>query len=218
LKPYWWLGLLVILTACQVFQGPDTQATLAAEVQAYATESIAIEQTVGASKLQVQMTAVAAETEVWVAGNINQQLLATARALSPPTQAVVAGIAAEDAVGMMGEGDVMQFAEVVTANSVRQADGCAERVQTQFIQDSARIYVVARVAILEPQTVMGVEWLNEGQLVYADSWVATSGGSDYCVWYFITAEDVAFSPGNWSVRFSAGGQALGSPAPFTIVE
>ena len=40
--------------------------------------------------------AVAAETEVWIAGNINQQLLVTARALSPPTQAVVAGMAAED--------------------------------------------------------------------------------------------------------------------------
>ncbi len=218
MKLYWWLGLVVLLTSCQVFQGVDTQATLEAEVQTYATESVSIEQTVESYRLQVQITAVAAETEVWVAGNVNQQLLATARVLSPPTQSVVAGIAAESATDMTGEGDGMRFSEVVTASGVRQSDGCAEQVQTQFSQDSERIYVVAQIPILEPQTVMGVEWLDEGQLVYADSWVAASGGSDYCVWYFITPEDVAFSPGNWSVRLSAGGSILGSAAPFTIVE
>jgi hypothetical protein len=65
---------------------------------------------------------------------------------------------------------------------------------------------------------MNVEWLHEGQIVYTDSWVVAPTGGDFCVWYFITPEDVTFAPGNWTVRLLADGAQVGSTVPFTITD
>jgi hypothetical protein len=213
-----WAALIIILGACQVFQGSDTQATLEAGVGIYATESADIQRTMALERAQAQATADAVATTVVEMSYTNQQLLATARVFSEPTVAVVPGVASENAAGMAETTGTRQFGEMGTTTAIRQSDGCANSLQSSFSPDTPRIYVTALVQNLAADVLMNVEWLHEGQIVYTDSWVVSPTGGDFCVWYFITPEDVSFAVGNWVVRLLADGAQVGSTVPFAITD
>jgi hypothetical protein len=110
-----------------------------------------------------------------------------------------------------------QFTEMAVSLSVRDADGCADGATTSVPQTVARIYATARAFNIRAGTLMGADWLRDGQVVYQSSpWTVESDQADFCLWFYIEPSDVAFTPGAWSVRLYADGQALEPAASFAI--
>lgn len=223
-------AVLLALSACQALQavqGPDTEATLLAEGAAYVAEATAIAATALSDQAIVEATVAAAGTQAAELGSINQQLLATARAAIPPTPPRVVGSAPQvegqiapenmDAV-MEGGLSSSGFMNTGVSASVRQSDGCADGLQTQFTSSTARIYATTRAASIRAGTVMSVEWRRNGELVFSDNWTVQRDATNFCLWYFITPEDVPFQPGQWSVRLFADGAAIEPEAAFVITE
>lgn len=217
----WVIGLLAFSGGCQVFNAPDVPATLQAEGAAIVAEATLIAETAQADLERIQATVEAGETQIAEMNSVNQQLLATARALIPPTPARAVGSAPEVADMPMGE---MNFGNVVTTeflntgvtSSIRNSDGCANSLQNQFTQSVERIYVTTRATQIRAGTVMTVEWTYEGQVVFRDDWTVSRDAVDFCLWYFITPDDVAFSPGRWSVQLFADGRAVPPAVDFVI--
>lgn len=220
------LGLIcLLLNGCQVFQGQDVGATLAAENSAYATEAAVIQSTLAVQETQMMETVHAAETQIVTTNNINRQLVGTVIALYPPTPVVSIAIIVEDTTGewMMQEGFVpvtssgdVQFSTVTVTGRKRNADGCADGTQTQFSTAAREIYVIARAVDLPAGTRLSVDWLYEGSIVQQDSWTSQTSQQNFCVWFFITPADVAFSPGSWTARLYANNRAIEPPVSFTI--
>lgn len=215
-------GLLLALSACQVLGRADNQATLQAEAEAYVAEATAVAQTAQARQQQLAVTADAAGTQIAEMNSINQQLLATARALIPPTPGRTVGSAPEVAGSpmpeMMSEGGTVAQAFINTGvtGSVRDSDGCADGLQTQFSASADRIYVTTRATSIRAGTVMSVEWRYEGQVVFSDSWTVDQDAAGFCLWYYITPEDVPFQTGNWTVQLAADGSMIEPTVSFTI--
>jgi hypothetical protein len=188
-----------VLAACQTLQAPDVPATLQAQDAAYGTAVIALQRTADANRTQVNNTALSAATQVAAIHSVNVQLLATVEAGNPPTSAVVPGIAPEtsnavpqnsDAVIAGGIGG-MAFVETGTTASKRESDGCKAYDQTEFAASTPRIYVITRALHLAAGTLMAVEWLSEGQPVAQGSWTSPSDEQNFCVWFYITPDEVA---------------------------
>lgn len=215
--------LLLVLSACQAFRGPDVQATLQAEGAAYVAEATAIAQTAQAQATFIQATVDAAGTQIAETNSINQQLLATARVLIPPTPQRIVGNA-PDASGvampdMAGEsGGTTGFANTGVTASIREADGCPNGFQNQFSTSAERIYVTTQASSIRAGTVMGVEWRFEGQVVYSDDWTVSQDSTNFCLWYFVTPDDVPFQAGNWSVQLFADGGAIEPSVSFEMME
>jgi hypothetical protein len=111
-----------------------------------------------------------------------------------------------------------EFTPPQTASAVRGDDGCAEIVTTQFGSADSIIYVTTRAFNIRAGTDMSVEWTYGGQVVYSFNFMVDVDDSDYCLWFSITPEDVAFSPGDWSVRLLANGAPIEPSATFSIIE
>lgn len=110
-----------------------------------------------------------------------------------------------------------QFTEIAVSLSVRDADGCADGATTSIPAAAARIYATARAFNIRAGTLMGADWLRDGQVVYQSSpWTVESDQNDFCLWFYIEPSDVEFTPGAWSVRLYADGQALEPAASFAI--
>lgn len=219
-----WGGvLLLVLSACQAFRGPDVQATLQAEGAAYVAEATAIAQTAQARQTSLQATVDAAGTQIAEMSSINQQLLATARVLVPPTPQRVVGSAPEVAGSPMPDmssdnSATTEFTGTGVAASVRESDGCPNGMQNQFSTSAERIYVTTRASSIRAGTVMSVEWRFNGQVVFNDDWTVKQDAANFCLWYFITPQDVPFQAGNWSVQLFANGVAIEPSVSFEITE
>jgi len=213
LKRSWCLLLIGVLNACQAFTRPDTPATLRAQNAGYILEATAIAETAQAEGTRVQGTAIAASTVIARMDNINLQLRATARAIIPPTPLIAGG-------GFAGtpSGDSTQFVEIGTATSVRDSDGCASGLQSQFPPDVQRIYVTARALNIRAGTLMGVEWRYQDQVAYQENFVVPVDDDNYCLWFNIDPIAIAFSPGNWEVRLYANEVPIEPEVNFTIEE
>lgn len=215
--------LLIALSACQALRGADMPATLQAEAGAYLAEATAIAQTSQAQQQRLAVTAAAAETRIAEMSSVNQQLLATARVMIPPTPGRTAGSAPELAGSPLpdmmsaGVGTGQQtFTNTGVAGSIRASDGCATGLQTEFPAGTNRIYVTTHAVSIRAGTVMSVEWRYEGQVVYSDNWTVEQDAAGFCLWYFITPEDVPFQAGNWSVQLGADGVMIEPDVMFTI--
>jgi hypothetical protein len=202
--------LLLGLGACQAFTRPDIPATLRAENAGYVIEATSIYQTAQAEDARVQITAVAAAATIARIDNINQLLMATARAVIPPT-AQIAGAGITESV-TSSSGDGMQFIEVGTASSVRDSDGCANGLQSQFLQDAGPIYVTARALNIRAGTLMGVEWRYEGAVAHQENFVVPVDDDNYCIWFNLEA----FSAGNWTVRLYENELPIEPEVIFTV--
>ena len=214
------ITLLFLLTGCQALRGPDMQATLQAQGMAYVAEATVIAQTAAARQNQIQATVDAAGTQVAETNSVNQQLLATARVLIPPTPAREIGSAPEVAGSPMplsgSNSETMTFTNTVVTASINEADGCPNGLQNQFLQNADRIYVTTRASSIRAGTVMGVEWRDENQVVFSDNWTISRDATDFCIWYYITPDDVEFRPGRWSVQLSADGAVIEPAVSFVI--
>ncbi len=205
--------LLLLLTACQAFSRPDTQATLRAENAGYLIESTSIAQTAQAEAVNLQTTVVAAEATLTLMNNIQQQLMATARVAIPPTPQIAG---ANVVAAGLTEIDGLRFVDVGTSSSVRDSDGCADTLQSEFSMDAQRIYVVARARNILAGTLMGVEWSYQGTIVHQEDFVVPDDDGDYCLWFNIDPATVSFSPGGWVVRLYANESPVEPEVPFTI--
>lgn len=216
MKPSHMLVLSTLLAGCQVFRGADVAATMQAQNVAYVVEATAIAQTQQAEAAQVLVTALAAETYIAQQEGINQVLVATVRAGDPPTIARSVGDAA-GAAGTPATGET-RFVEIQTASSVRESDGCADGIQTQFPQNAQRIYVTARAFNIRAGTRLDVEWRYAGNLVWQENWSVPVDSDNFCLWFYIDPSVVTFSPGNWSARLFANGISIEPAATFSILE
>lgn len=204
--------LLLGLGACQAFTRPDVPATLRAENVNYVLEATSIYVTAQAENSRLEVTAVAAAATIARIDNINQQLMATARAVIPPTAQIAgAGISAPT-MSSSGESEGMQFVEVGTASSVRDSDGCANGLQSQFTLDAGPIYITARALNIRSGTLMGVEWRYAGSVAHQENFVVPVDDDNYCIWFNLEA----FSAGNWTVRLYENEVPIEPEVTFTV--
>jgi hypothetical protein len=220
------------MSGCQVLNRPDEQATLQAQNSGYLAEATAVAQTVQANQLQIQMTMVAVETGVARTTNINQQLLATIRAVVPPTPDRAVG--SMSSAGASTEGDAMeampqsqqsqgsssvagtQFTNVGVAGAVRQSDGCAVSVQTSFPASTGVIYVTTRALNIRGGTVMAVTWQRQSQVVAQENWTVPRDSASFCLWFKLDSSVVPLTAGAWTVRLSADNNLIDPEVAFTV--
>lgn len=220
---------LLLLSGCGALTAPNVPATLRTESTAYVAEATAIAEALATREVQVALTALAAQTSVAQSSSINRALMATARAVIPPTPPRQVGVAPQGAGVMQESGQVAssaasdpslvgQFINTGVTTAKRDSDGCAESFQTQFTADTFQIYVITRAVSLRAGTVMGAEWSYNGQVVARNSWTAPRDETNFCIWFFINADTVQFSPGGWTVRLTADGRGIDPPVSFTILD
>lgn len=209
--PCW--GLLLLLTAaCDGLIAPDAGATLAAQNSSIVVEATSIRQTAAAQEIRVVATARAVETAVVQINAINRELLATVRAVVPPTQAL---IASANIVGTPAAGQ-FRMLQTGTALQVRESDGCVESPQIQFAPDTGRIYATVKAFNIADGTPVSVEWSFGGQVVWRESFTMERAAAEICLWFFIEPSLVPFTPGEWSVNIFAEGEPPTAPMGFTI--
>jgi len=199
-----------------VFRPADVPATLQSQNAAYVAEATAIAQTQQAEIAGVLATVQSDQTHAAQQEVINQVLVLTVRAGDPPTVGRSVGDA-PGAASTPGTG-ATQFLEIQTAGSVRESDGCADTIQTQFPADAQQIYVTAHVLNIRAGTRVDVEWRHQGELIWQESWTVPVDSADFCLWFYIDPATVTFSAGNWSAQLYADGTPAGNPAPFSIGE
>ncbi len=207
MKSYLWTMILLALAACQTLQAPDVPATLQAQDAAYATAVIALQRTADAKRTQVNNTALSAATQVAAIHSV-------VPGIAPETSNAVPQNSDTEIAGGIGG---MAFVETGTTASKRESDGCKGYDQTEFAASTPRIYVITRALHLAAGTLMAVEWLYEGQPVAQGSWTSPGDEQNFCVWFYITPDVVAFTPGQWSVQIYANGEAVVPPISFVIV-
>lgn len=203
--------LLLMLSGCQVFNRPNTSATLQAQNAGYISEATVIAQQLSDKRTSVQATAQAAQATIDYTSNINQQLLATVHAVIPPTPHMEVDAVSTDAVASPS-----QFVDLGVAPSVRQSDGCATSLQTSFPADVPEIYVTARALSVPANTQMTVEWKFSGQVLHQESWTVPNNENNFCLWFNLTAAMTPLSPGPWSVQLLVNGEAIEPEVNFTI--
>jgi hypothetical protein len=112
---------------------------------------------------------------------------------------------------------INQFTQIGTAAQVRESDGCASGLQSEFSSNSPAIYITARVLNAVAGATVGAEWIYEGNVIFqSSSYSIPEDDDDFCLWFYIEPTDVQFTPGNWLARFTLNGTAVEPTASFTI--
>ncbi|MEO8396056.1 MAG: hypothetical protein ABI700_23885 [Chloroflexota bacterium] len=239
----WVLGLALagIFSACSALTPENPAATLQAQRQGFVDEATSIAQAAQVQGTQVIGTAVAAQTYVAQMDGRNQQLIATMAVAFPPTQALIENggpgtpgqMATPAPAGSFGEATLaptqsgstgasnsfgdMQFTQVGTAASVRDADDCAVSLVYSFPADVQKVYITTRALNIKAGTQMRVEWYYEGQLTHQENYPVPRDDDDFCLWFSLEPTDNALSSGNWSVKLFANDQSTDPPqVDFTI--
>lgn len=215
-----WFGLFILaglLSACQVLNAPDMPATLRVQNTAYVAEATSISESLATREIVVAATAQAASTIVAETGGVNRVLMATARALNPPTPPRQTGGVSVTGGVSSGTGG-SQFVSTGVTSRKRDSDGCADGFETQFTTTTPAIYIITQAASVQAGTLMQVDWSYEGQMVSQSSWTVPQDERNFCIWFYIDPATVAFSAGSWSVQLSANGSVVGTPIPFSIVD
>jgi hypothetical protein len=214
-----WMGTLLLAAAltggCSSLGGDDQSAVLQAERLVYDNEATTIAQAIQSQATQVQGTAVAAETYVAQTDGINQQLVATLRAVIPPTEQIASGGMGGGTPQAILEGE-RWFIKTGTSTSVRDSDGCVVDPTQSFGSDVSRIYATFEAHNIEAGVRLSAEWSYEGRSVWTEGFNLERGSSFICLWFFIDSSEVEMTPGTWSVQLFADGFKLESPMPFTI--
>lgn len=231
--------VLVVFTflgaSCQALGGSNPSATLEANTNSFIASATALEITASANSTQLMATAQPLQTQIGQINTVNQHLLATVIAGTSPTPRVIVGSADPSGNGTTttnnvgqtdqtqtgttggGDGSATQFAQVATAFSIQESNGCASQLQSEFSIDTSRIYLTAYATNLVAGTLIIAEWDFNGTAVVNTSWTVDQNYADLCIWFFISPEDITFSPGNWAARLVVNTVAIEPAASFTIV-
>jgi hypothetical protein len=220
-------------TACQALGGSNPSATLEANTGAFIASATALEIAANGNATQVMATTQPIQTQIAQVNAVNQHLLATVIAGTSPTPRVIVGDANPSGGGTMtdnmgqteqtqtgtsgGATTGTQFTQIATAFSIRESDGCASQLQSEFSIDTSRIYLTAYAINLVAGTQIDADWRFNGTSMVTTSWTVDQNYVDLCVWFFISPEDTTFSPGNWAAQLIVNAVPVEPAASFTIV-
>ena len=159
---------------------------------------------------------------------MNAALGATLRANFTATPAVRAVIVSAEDMGSSLDTDMMddmsyedtsdatvQISDLDTARGINANSGCATGSVKRFGTDEAQIYATARVTNLRAGTTFEIDWLQENRVVDRFSWQADYNAATECIWFYVTPQDFAFLPGNYSATLFVNGVSQAS-TDFTI--
>jgi hypothetical protein len=94
-------------------------------------------------------------------------------------------------------------------------DDCPVSPTSSFTAAATTIYVTAIARSLPAGSTVTSRWLFGGVEQVSYDWTPDFDIDGACIWFFITPEAVAFSPGAWSVELLLNGASVGSNT-FTI--
>lgn len=219
-----WLILAAVLGACQVLGGSNMEATLQTSSDQYRAEAVGIVATAEYESTSMSATVQSSQATAtyFSAGNIQYE--ATLRVLNTPTiQIVAAGNNSSapqlesTAAAALASGQ-RWFIKTGVVAGVNEANGCAEGLEGTFPSSTPVLYATVTAYNIKAGTPMRADWYYNGELVYSGDWSVGQSASQLCLFYFITPDDVPFTPGLWSVALFADGFQLESPMSFNIVD
>jgi hypothetical protein len=217
------LGVLVLVAygaACGALDAPSEVDLARAELEAYGTQAIVIQNEAQIARTQVIQTVQVAEVQSTQIALYNQYLVATARANQNPTPsqriAVVEGGAMSLEMLNVSDGQ-MRLMQVGVAGYIRPDDGCFETHQQYYTLGNTSVVYMTGLAINLPAgTSFAVDWLYEGQVVFRSSWTSTNFEVRRCIAIPMRSSDVAFRGGNWIARLFVNGSSF-SASNFQMV-
>ena len=213
--------LLLLLSACGALANGDSNATIAAEDFAFATEGAALVGTAMAQRTEIVVTVAAADTSVMLINSVNDQLYATLAAGSTPTIAVIQGEVSPAAGSVVATG-ASNSTFIITGISdlVDSATGCVANPRVSFPSSVTQLYITIQSYNSQAGTLMRAEWSFEGELRVQQDWVIDITAAERCLWFEVDTSDVVFTVGTWSVVVYQGEQntAIGDPVIFSITE
>lgn len=211
------LMILVILglTACGALQREDIGGTQIAENIAYSTEIVAIDGT----SVSEQATHIADVemfmTEAARVNSVNRQLLGTLEAIITPTPVLVE----DSSVEFSSLPSDSQGARLYLGTGMTDAvdeNGCVTTPRTNFDPGVQRIYATMIIYNLTVDTVMGIEWYWENQLIFSDSWVSDIDSPLHCLWFELDPARVDLVSGEWRALGYADNFPAINAMPFVI--
>ncbi len=218
-----WPVAMLLLAACSALEASDSVAMIDADLTMYATESDMIRAAATAEGLMARETIVAASTRVAELSVVNAALGATLRTNYTGTPEVEAVVVSADDMGsslqddMMddssaaeADSDAMEVSNLATSIGLDSNSGCSSGTVSQFSPSVPEIYVTARVSPLRAGANFQVTWLRGNELLYEVGWQPSYSKPFECIWFYATAEDFAFIPGDYSATMTVDGLALGS--------
>lgn len=104
----------------------------------------------------------------------------------------------------------------ITLSEAVGSDDCAVNPTNRFSASATDIYVVATAHNIQPDTTLSATFLLDGQQVQSYPWTPGFEMDGVCIWFHMPSDEVAFTPGNWSVALTVNGAAVGAPIAFTI--
>ncbi len=189
----------------------------------YAAESDMIRAAATAENNMALETVAAASTRVAELSVVNAALGATLRANytdTPEVEAVVVSAAdmaspLEDDMMDDPEADQpaagqMEVSDLSSAAGLDSNSGCSSGTVRQFSPQVPEIYVTARVTELRAGAVFQVSWFRGDAMVAETNWQATYSKSFECIWFYVSPEDFAFTPGSYSATLTVDGNVRGS--------
>ncbi len=206
--------LIVFLAGCEAFNRPDIPATLNSENLTFQAEFTALAQSGLTEQAQAESTSSAGLATLAYYESINQQLMATSRAVVPRTPNPVA--IAAPAGGPTTTAAGTQLIDTVVAGNRSEVDGCAVDTRSIFQQTEARIYVITRAVNITAGAIVSAEWMFSGQMVANSEVTIGADDENICLWFYIDSSQIAFTPGEWSVRILLNDGFVPPEVSFTV--
>jgi hypothetical protein len=97
-------------------------------------------------------------------------------------------------------------------------DDCAVRTLAAFTSSAEGVYVVATAQRITPANVLTARFARESIEAVVYTWSPSFAIESACVWFYMPASEVDFSPGGWSVTLELDGVPAGTPLPFTVTD
>ncbi len=102
----------------------------------------------------------------------------------------------------------------ITLTRAVGADDCPTSAETVFTTADTEIYVTA-VAQVSAGSQIVSRWLFGGTEIVTYDWTPDFDIDGACIWFYMPASAVEYTPGSWAVELSVNGASVGS-ASFTI--
>jgi hypothetical protein len=210
-------ALAVCLMGCAALQQTDLPATHVAENNAYATEMAGLNVAMQGEQATHDAQIALAATEAAVVSGVNGQLLGTLQAVVTPTRVLVQDASLDLASLPSNVSGSILFGGTGLAYGIRDADGCIDgSPETVFSPSTPAIYATLVSYNLMGNTRMTASWKYRGTTIYEEDWRARDDATQACIWFKLTPDKAAFTPGDWTVTIWSDGFLAVDAMEFTI--
>jgi hypothetical protein len=212
---------MILLAACQSLLVDEENIALERELEAYGTEAAFLRDQMQVDRTIIAVTVEVGGTQVAAYTNYNGQLVTTLQAGIVPTLTLSAldfNAPGPMSIDMfdLSSGE-MRFVQVGTAGQITAADRCFVSHQNIFdAQMTNVIYMTALALNLRAGTMVRVDWQFGSEVLYSNGWTAPQSLPGQCIALELHANNVPFTPGNWTATIYIDGEPLDA-APFTII-